>query len=149
MRIQLTLPPQQLFHYPIQVRTHDINFAGHMGNECILIYAQECRSRWLFEMGYSESNVEGAHTLVADAAIQYIREGYAQDQLTINLLLGDQHRFGFDLYYQILRQTITGDTEEIARAKTAILFRDNRSLQLCAPPTALLASTFSKHSQIE
>lgn len=138
MRIQLTLPTQKLFQHSQKIRTNDINFAGHMGNECILIYAQECRSRWLFEMGYKESDIEGAHTLVADAAIQYLSEGYAHDQLNVNLFLGELHRFGFDLYYQILRQPIDKEAEELARAKTAILFRNNQSLQLCATPYQLL-----------
>ncbi len=143
MRIKIDIPTQKLFEHSIEIRTTDVNFGNHLGNERILMFAQECRGNWFKNYGVDETNLWGTHTLVADAAIQYLKEGFAYDMLDIRLYLGSMHRYGFDLYYDVVRQSgsnaIQGEEEHIALAKTAILFRDNLSKNLVAPPPELLA----------
>lgn len=132
MRIRLDLPQSVLFSMDIFVRVTDINYAGHLGNDRLLVYAQECRSAWFHSLGFNELDIQGCSTIMADAALQYINEAFAQEHLTMDLLLGEQHKYGFDLYY-LLRRGI----DEICRIKTAILFR--KDSQLTNPPDSLLA----------
>jgi acyl-CoA thioesterase FadM len=115
----------------ITVRVTDINYAGHLGNDRLLVYAQECRSSWFASLGFYEPDIDGCNTIMADAALQYINEAFALDTITIDLFLGDTHKYGFDLYYLARR----GD-KDICKIKTAILFQKKGGL--VAPPDALM-----------
>jgi len=131
MRIRLDIPQTVLFSMEISVRVTDINYAGHLGNDRLLVYAQECRSAWFASLGLSELDIDGCDTIMADAALQYINEAFALETLTIDLCLGDTHKYGFDLYYLVHR----GDVQ-ICKMKTAILFR--KEGVLVAPPDLLM-----------
>ncbi len=110
-----------------------MNYADHVGNDRFLIYAQEARAAWLASMDYREINVEGCTTIVADAAIQFLAEAFAGDDLVVELALGGWHKYGLDLMYRIVR----GD-EVIALMKTALLMKDNKTGLLVPPPEALV-----------
>jgi len=133
MRIRLEFPETVLFSFPIRPRVTDMNYADHVGNDRFLIYAQEARAAWLAAMDYREINVEGCTTIVADAAIQFLAEAFAGDELTVELALGGWHKYGFDLMYRIVR----GD-DVVAIMKTALLMKDNVTGALVAPPEGLV-----------
>lgn len=133
MRIRLDLPQRVLFKLPVTVRVTDMNYGGHLGNDRLLAYAQECRDAWFKSVGFTELDVDGCNTIMADAAIQFLQEGYAGDELDVVLYLGDQHKYGLDLFYTVL----LADKKELARMKTAILFRNEKD-ELCAPPKVFL-----------
>ena len=130
MRIRLDIPETVLFSMKISVRVTDINYAGHLGNDRLLVYAQECRSAWFASIGANELNIDGCNTIMADAALQYVNEAFAQEQLTIDLHLGDSHKYGFDLYYRVHREGM-----DICKMKTAILFQKDG--KLTSPPNSL------------
>ena len=130
MRIRLDIPQTVLFSMEISVRVTDINYAGHLGNDRLLVYAQECRSAWFASLGFNELDIEGCNTIMADAALQYVNEAFANESLTITLFLGEQHKYGFDMYYLVAR-----DEDVICKMKTAILFQKDGSLT--APPSSL------------
>ena len=133
MRIRLDLPQRVLFKLPVTVRVTDMNYGGHLGNDRLLAYAQECRDAWFKSVGFTELDVDGCNTIMADAAIQFLQEGYAGDELDVVLYLGGQHKYGLDLFYTVL----LADKKELARMKTAILFRNEKD-ELCAPPKVFL-----------
>lgn len=133
MRIRLDLPQRVLFKLPVVVRVTDMNYGGHLGNDRLLAYAQECRDAWFKSLGFTELDVDGCNTVVADAAIQFLQEGFAGDQLQITLYLGGMHKYGFDLYYTIHKS----DQTELSRMKTGVLFRSPKD-ELCSPPLTLL-----------
>ncbi|MGR6873712.1 acyl-CoA thioesterase [Pseudomonas sp. HK3] len=130
MRIRLELPQTVLFSIEVSVRVTDINYAGHLGNDRLLVYAQEARSAWFASLGFNELDIEGCNTIMADAALQYVNEAFASDVVSVDLYLGEQHKYGFDLYYLVRR-----GADEICRMKTAILFQ--KEGRLTAPPNGL------------
>lgn len=130
MRIRLDLPQTVLFSTQISVRVTDVNYAGHLGNDRLLVYAQEARSAWFASLGFNELDVEGCNTIMADAALQYVNEAFANECLKVTLFLGDQHKYGFDMYYLVSR-----DEDIICKMKTAILFQ--KEGVLTAPPNSL------------
>jgi len=111
-----------------------MNYGGHLGNDRLLVFAQEARAAWLGSLDCHELSIFGTQIILADAAIRFQNEGFMGDELTVSLYMGEANRYGFDLYYRVSK----GDTS-IAEMKTAVLFRDNDSHQLCAPPDAFLA----------
>lgn len=134
MRIRLDLPETVLYQCEISVRVTDINYAGHVGNDRFLAYAQESRCEWIESLGYKEWDIEGCHTILADGALQFMNEAFAGDTLDITLYLGNVHKYGVDLFYRVKN----GD-KEIARMKTAMLFRSDETQSLSAPPEAFLS----------
>lgn len=133
MRIRLDLPKTVLFNYQIIARVTDMNHGGHVGNDRFLSFAQEARSAWFQSLGYHEMDVEGCNVILADAALQFLGEVFAFDELDVTLYLGDVHKYGMDLYYALV---VKG--KEVARLKTAMLFRSNDTQELCPPPEALM-----------
>lgn len=134
MRIALDLPSDTpFFTHSIQVRAADINYAGHLGNDRLLVYAQEARANWLWSLGYGELDIEGLGIILADAALQFKNEAFAGEVLEVGLYRGADSKYGFDLYYNVTRAGLL-----IARIKTAMLFFDYGQRCLSAPPASLI-----------
>lgn len=111
-----------------------MNFAQHVGNDRFLVYAQEARSAWFAHLGYTDTDIDGLSTILADAAIQFTAEVFGGDELDVQLALGGWTKYGIDLLYRVARGNDT-----VALMKTAMLFRSNETGQLEAP-TALFKS---------
>ncbi len=102
-----------------------MNFAQHVSNDRFLVYAQEARSAWFDSLGYIDMDVEGRSSILADAAVQFMAEAFAGDELVVQLGLGSWTKYGLDLLYKVSRGSDT-----VAMMKTAILFRNNETGQL-------------------
>jgi acyl-CoA thioesterase FadM len=120
-RVIVELPPSFLFSFELPLRHVDMNDAGHLGNERILMFAQETRKRWLAGHGLKELDLGGAGLIVADAAIVYVAEAHAGDVLRCELGVGEVKNRSAELLY---RFTEVASGREIARAKTAVLCFD-------------------------
>jgi acyl-CoA thioesterase FadM len=119
-RIKLDLPDAFPFRTTLTVRVTDLNYGNHLGNHSLLGMIHEARVRFLASMGYSELDVEGVGTLMADCAIVYRAQGFLGDRLDISVAAGDFSRVGCDLYFLLEK----ADGQEVARAKTGIVFFD-------------------------
>ncbi len=120
-RTKLDLPAEFHFATELVIRVGDINYGGHLGNDAVLSLIHEARVRFLKEHGYTESNIEGAGIIMADAVVIYKSEGFHGDILTVEVEVRDFQNAGCDFYYRLSnRETGT----EVARAKTGIVFYD-------------------------
>ncbi|WP_027001220.1 acyl-CoA thioesterase [Hugenholtzia roseola] len=123
-RIKIELPEKQIFETEIAVRVTDLNYGGHVGNDTFLSYLHEARLQCLLQAGYKSELHFGDTTvgiIMADAALQYLAEGFYGDSLLIKIFLGEISRVGYDLYYQIIERK---SQKEVLRAKTGILSFD-------------------------
>ncbi|WP_018718962.1 acyl-CoA thioesterase [Arhodomonas aquaeolei] len=134
-RLKLPLPERFAFCHELDVRVTDLNFGGHMGNEMVLVYAQEARAALLRHHGYSESDIEGLGIIVADAVVVFRAEAFANDPLRIHVALDDFNRYGCDILYRLEH---AGDGHEIARAKTGIVFFDYSERRIARAPQAFV-----------
>lgn len=131
-RVQIDLPKKFLFQTTIPVRADDINFARHLGNDRVAIMLQESRIQFFLWLGYNEENVERSSMIMADAALQYITEGFYGDKILFELSIQDFTRCGMDVVYKLTNLT---RNRELARAKTALVFfnYDDRTIQEVPP----------------
>lgn len=120
-RIKIDLPEKFIFETEITVRISDINYGGHLGNDAVLSIVHEARLRFFNSLGYTEKNIEGAATIMTDAAIVYRNEGFYGNVLKISLAIQDVSNSGFDVLYKLVR---TSDQKEIAKVKTGVAFFD-------------------------
>ncbi|MCW8805040.1 MAG: thioesterase family protein [Ignavibacteriaceae bacterium] len=132
-RIKIALPEKFIYKTEIPIRITDINYGGHLGNDSLLSIIHEARVRFLNQLGYSESNVEGTGIIMIDSAIQYKSEGFYGDELLIEIAVNDFTGIGCDFVYRL---TNKNSKKEIAVAKTGIVFFDYEKRKTVPVPVA-------------
>ncbi|WP_264790132.1 acyl-CoA thioesterase [Aureispira anguillae] len=135
MRVKLKDHQQYIFSTTIRTRITDLNYGGHVGNEMMLIFAQQARVDFLNSLGYGELTLAGKGIIMTDAAVVYKSETHAGDTLKIELALDDLTTIGFDLYYKISNQKTN---REVARVKTGILCFDYELKKIATLPTEVV-----------
>jgi 4-hydroxybenzoyl-CoA thioesterase len=103
------------------VRITDVNYGGHLGNDAVLSLVHEARLQFLASMGYSETNIEGAAVIMADAQIVYRSEGHYGDLLDVAVGFGEISGVSFEIF-TLLSRSDSG--QEVARVKTTLVCYD-------------------------
>lgn len=129
--MKIDLPQRFHFSTEMPIRISDINYGGHLGNDSVLTLIHEARIRFLKEYGYSELDIEGVGIIMADAAVVYKAEGFHGETLTIEVAVGEFQNAGCDFFYRL---TNNHAGQEVARAKTGIVFYDYQSKKTVAVP---------------
>ena len=120
-RIRLEIPERLAFATEVTVRVGDLNYGNHLGNDALLALLHEARLRFLASLGWSEVDIDGQASIMADAAIVYKSQGRLGDRLRIEVGAGDLTGSGFDVLYRV-SQVETGAL--VALAKTALVLFD-------------------------
>lgn len=141
MRPKLILPETFPFSTEMRVRVSDVNYAGHLSNDRVLSLFHEARARFLHQYGFTELNVEGAGTIMADAVLIYKSEAFHGDHLIIEVAVGDIHKFGCDFFYKITNQS---NQKEVARGKTGHVFFDYQARKMLPVPAKFFEITAPK-----
>jgi YbgC/YbaW family acyl-CoA thioester hydrolase len=135
MRIKLKNCDQYIFTTKVKTRITDLNYGGHIGNEMMLIFAQQARVDFLNSLGYGELTLAGKGIIMTDAAVVYKSEAYAGDELTVEMAIEDLTSIGFDFHYKI---TNTQTSREVARVKTGILCFDYKEKKIASIPQEVM-----------
>lgn len=136
-RIRIELPATFRFTCTIPVRITDINYGGHAGNDTILSLIHEARMQFLTSMGYSEMDVDGVGLIMTDAAIEFKKELFYGEQVSIHVTAGAITRIGFDLYYKLEKKN-GAETAVVAHAKTGMVCFDYSARKVAAIPESAL-----------
>lgn len=84
--------------------------------------------RWLAGLGWSETDAGGAGLIMADAAVQYLAQGFYGDELSAEMGVEDIGKGGFALLFRLTR---IADGKVLARARTGMVCFDY-ARQKCA-----------------
>jgi acyl-CoA thioesterase FadM len=136
-RIKIDMPDNYLFSTVMDVRISDINYGNHLGNDSVLSFVHEARTRFFRQYGYTEMDVEGLGIIMTDSAIVYKAEGFHGDQIQIDITVGDFNKYGCDLFYLM---TNKATAVEIAHVKTGIVFFDYAARKVVGLPEAFRAN---------
>jgi acyl-CoA thioester hydrolase len=120
-RLKIQMPTKFSFSTELDVRITDVNYGNHLGNDALLSLLHEARVRWLRSLDVTEANVEGLLLIMADAAVCYLAESFAGDNLRIDMAATDATGASCDIVYQVVR---ISDNRTIAHAKTGVVFID-------------------------
>jgi len=120
-RLKLIPRDKYAFHTGIMIRTTDLNYGGHLGNDKLLSLIHEARVAFLKSHGFTERNCGGCSIILADTAIVYQGEGFAGDMLKFEVVAGEPSRCGFRLFYRVSR---TGDGQPIALVENGVVCFD-------------------------
>ena len=132
-RIKLTLPEQFSFTATIPVRITDLNYGNHVGNDSVLSIIHEARMQFLIHHGFSELNCGGIGLIMSDVGIEFKKEIFYGDVLSVNIASNNFTSVGFDLYYKIL----TKDGAVTALAKTGMICYDYDKKKIAAVPVVV------------
>ena len=91
------------FSVDITVRTTDLNYGGHLGNDRLVSLVHEARVAFLTRHGFSEKDFCGISLIAGDIAVVYQGEAFAGDVLRFEVAAGEPTRCGFRLFFRITR----------------------------------------------
>ena len=136
-RIKIDMPDNYLFSTVMDVRISDINYGNHLGNDSVLSFVHEARTRFFRQYGYTEMDVEGFGIIMTDSAVVYKAEGFHGDQIQIDITVGDFNKYGCDIFYLM---TNKATAVEIAHVKTGIVFFDYDARKVVTLPEQFRAN---------
>lgn len=122
-RVKIDLPKSFQFSTKIPIRITDVNYGGHVGNDSFLALIQEARLQFFKHHGYSEMDIEGCHSIMVDAAIEFKAELFYGDEVEISVAVNNISKLGFDLFY-LLEKRVDSHKIICGKAKTGILCYD-------------------------
>lgn len=125
-------------HYPfrteITVRTTDLNYGGHLGNDSLLSLIHEARVAFLAEHGLSEILYDSTVFILGDAVVVYQGEAFAGDKLAIEVAAGELSRCSFRLFFRVTRPA---DKAAIALVENGVVCFDHQTKEVRPLPEAV------------
>jgi len=125
------------FALDIAVRTTDLNYGGHLGNDRLLALLHEARVGFLAAHGWSELACGGVSLIMGDAALVFKGEAFAGDVLRIGVGVAEAGRAGFRLSYLVSRPA---DDAVVAVAETGLAGFDYETRRIVPLPEATRTS---------
>jgi acyl-CoA thioesterase FadM len=138
-RLKLDPLDRYPFSCELTVRTTDLNYGGHLGNDRLLSLVHEARVAFLARHGLSELDFAGVSLILADAAIVYQAEAYAGDRLRFEVAAGEPSRTGFRIFYRVTRAE---DGLGVALVENGMACFDYGKRKVAALPAAVKSSAF-------
>ena len=135
-RLKLEARLDYPFAVEITVRTTDLNYGGHLGNDRLLSLVHEARVAFLANHRWSELDCAGVSLILGDTAVVYRAEAFAGDVLRFEVAAGEASRSGFRLFYRVTRPT---DGRLIALVENGMACFDYRARQLVPLPEDIRA----------
>ena len=132
-RVKIELPPTFSFQAIIPVRSTDLNYANHVGNDAILSIIHEARVQYLQKFGYGELNFGGTGLIMMDAAIEFKSEILYGQKILASVGAGEFSKFAFEIFYKL--ETENNQKRDLAViAKTGMVCYDYSARKIVAIP---------------
>ena len=135
-RIKIKMVDVFLFETELTIRTTDLNFANHVGNDTFVSLMQEARTRFFMDLGYSDLDVEGKGTIISDLAVVYKSQSFYGERLKFELGAGDFNKYGCDIFYRV---TNAENQKLVLEAKTGIIFFDYEKNKVTTIPAGFMS----------
>ena len=143
-RLKLKPLPAYRFSCELVVRTTDLNYGGHLGNDSLLSLVHEARVAFLSAHGLSELDFGGVSLILGDTAVVYQAEAYAAESLVFEVAAGEPSRNGFRIFYRVTR---ADDGQAIALVENGMACFDYQARKITALPSAVKNSAFFKEPE--
>jgi acyl-CoA thioester hydrolase len=136
-RTKVDLPEDFSFQTTIPIRITDVNYGGHVGNDTVLTLLHEARMQFLKHHGSSEMDFGGVGLIMSDVIIEFKKEIFYGEEVTISVSVSNFSKIGFDVFYMIVKsqQKIV-----VAKAKTGMVCYDYKLKKIVSIPETALQS---------
>lgn len=116
---KISFPDKILWSSLRTIAQEDINYAHHMGNERILVWADQIRNEFLKSIGWDEKYIfETAGVIVANHTIVYQSEGFLGDEILIDVGIDFLTEHSFDI---VIRTRKKGAERNMIVLRTGIV----------------------------
>lgn len=116
---KIVFPEKILWSGSRIIEKEDINYAHHMGNERILVWADQIRNEFLRSIGWDEQQfIENAGVIVANHTIVYQSEGFLGDKIIIEVGVDYLTECSFDI---VIRTRKEGAERNMVILRTGIV----------------------------
>jgi len=138
---RLKLQPRDAYPFAceIVVRTTDLNYGGHLGNDTLLSLVHESRVAFLASHGLSELDFGGASLIMGDTAVVYLGESFAGDALRFEVAAGEPSATGFRLFTRVTRPA---DGAAVALVENGLVCFDYENRKTVKIPAGVRDSGF-------
>jgi acyl-CoA thioester hydrolase len=120
-RIEIEISEKILYQYTFTIKETDINYAKHMGNERILVFANIIRSEFYKHLNLLEGDWDEGHgTIVANHTIKYVSEGFLNDEITCNVGVTNITTCSYDLIFHFFKK----NNKTLALVRTGSVYFD-------------------------
>ncbi|MCO5232031.1 MAG: thioesterase family protein [Chitinophagales bacterium] len=103
---KIVFPEKVLWRTEKVINEQDINFANHMGNERILVWADEIRSQFLNHIGWDlQFATQKTGIIVANHTIVYQSEGFLGDLISIEVGVDYIKECSFDMIIKCYKES--------------------------------------------
>ena len=133
-RLKLVPRDDYPFTCDITVRTTDLNYGGHLGNDRLLSLVHEARVAFLASFELSELDFAGVSLIMGDTALVYQGEAFAGDVMRFEVAAGEASPLGFRIFYRVTR---AGDGQAIALVENGMVCFDYETKQKAKVPAAV------------
>ncbi len=130
-RVNVEVPDQFLFNMERSVGISDVNYARHLDSVTMVQILHEARLQFLASLGFTEANIYGLGMVVTDMAVDYRSESFANDQLIIDVGVGNFNRYGLDIMLQVTNSALES---VVCQAKIGVVFFDFDKHQISPMP---------------
>jgi acyl-CoA thioester hydrolase len=136
-RTKVDLPEDFSFQTTIPIRITDVNYGGHVGNDTVLTLLHEARMQFLKHHGFSEMDFGGVGLIMSDVIIEFKKEIFYGEEVTISVSVSNFSKIGFDVFYMVVKsqQKIV-----VAKAKTGMVCYDYKLKKIVSVPETALQS---------
>jgi acyl-CoA thioester hydrolase len=136
-RTKVDLPEDFSFQTTIPIRITDVNYGGHVGNDTVLSLLHEARMQFLKHHGFSEMDFGGVGLIMSDVIIEFKKEIFYGEEVTISVSVSNFSKIGFDVFYMVVKsqQKIV-----VAKAKTGMVCYDYKLKKIVSVPETALQS---------
>jgi len=125
------------FQYKLQIQIRHINYAGHAGHDAIIAIIWEARTHLFKTLGVSELDLGDEKTgiIMKDLAVNFHGKLFLFDEIMVESHIGDIKKYGFRIYYRILK-----NDKKIAVAETGFLTYDYLIKKVVPVPSTFLSA---------
>lgn len=135
-RIIINSPALFTYNTLIAIRITDINYGGHVGNDSILSIIHEARVQFLKHHGYTEMELDGISLIMRDVAIDFKKELFYGENVTVFAAACQFSKVGFDICYKLEKET-EKQTTVVALAKTGMICYDYTKKKIASLPESV------------
>ena len=131
------------FNFETTVRKHNLNYAGHLGNDALVGLIQEARIGLFNALDYKELDLGDCKTgiIIADLVVNFKSEGFLDDKLRIESHIGDVTDKSLRIYHRVLKDK---DDSMLALVETGLVAFDYSSRRITTFPLGFVKSIIDR-----
>lgn len=132
-RIKIAFPENVSYTATIPVRITDLNYGNHVGNDAVLSMIHEARMQFLTHFGFTELNCAGVGLIMSDVGIEFKKEIFYGDTLSVQIAAVNFTSIGFDLFYRLFNK----EKIVVALAKTGMICYNYEAKKIAGVPAVV------------